>query len=605
MATPFSILPFRLSFIHGEELPFRDFYGDAQEQVDPVVKVVEYKKLFLKFESSRNDARLYMDGLDVIRTVQIKVDDEGDYYISPSNQLIPIYEDVEKDYPLIPGRYEIKVKVGDQTYNSLYKVEPKDLSEDQWKFMRDDLEKDMKGLAGDFVRKKLSLGRETESNGYLPPEQFFRFSVIKFHFPRVMIALNELLTKARCQVRKEYQLVPMDRVKQTDAITVRHLERRPDLKGHFMIPTNQVNYNLPENQWVCRIIRIVSSFLDEIISSIERQMEYELNSISKYAKNKELTGINKRPRDSVETLESHLEQARKVKNSIQIIKLASWYPSIDRNVHSSLPTAMMTDVRYRNIYQLYRDLISENRQNLIQNKYAYQWKRTDKLYELWAFIKMCKTLQDDLEFEPSSGWIYDNRFDEGQFFIPTLHSGTAISLVKNDIRLDLIYDKKIPLRSQPNANDALRLFTQGSNRPDGRIDVWKQDVYMGSVVFDVKYRKIRNFYDPYNRNDNNTNQLISYHSNTTSNEKLYIETNERPVPEVWAIHPTDDPFIDKHSSQEFEKDFDKRNHVRFIRACPGEGLSHIGDQLREVIISVISKGAAIKNMMEMKGSISI
>ena len=69
---------------------------------------------------------------------------------------------------------------------------------------------------------------------------------------------------------------------------------------------------------------------------------------------------------------------------------------------------MISDVRYRTLYQVQRELKKEAAEIMIDKLFPYQWKRTDNLYEIWGFIQFVKILQDEqLGFEATGGWIYD------------------------------------------------------------------------------------------------------------------------------------------------------------------------------------------------------
>jgi hypothetical protein len=147
---------------------------------------------------------------------------------------------------------------------------------------------------------------------------------------------------------------------------------------------------------------------------------------------------------------------------------------------------MNSDPRYRALYQLYRELNKEQEQGQIHHSYSFQWKRSDKLYEIWGYIQFIKSLMgEELGFVPESGWIYSQ---EVNLKIPELPSNTEIVFRRDNLRLHLVYEAKLPTQSVLTTAKK-PLYTRGTHTcPDGRLDVYKDELFIGTIIYDFKYR---------------------------------------------------------------------------------------------------------------------
>lgn len=143
------------------------------------------------------------------------------------------------------------------------------------------------------------------------------------------------------------------------------------------------------------------------------------------------------------------EVAGKMRRAIQWIKTAPWFDRIGTYQSSTIPPVMNSDPRYRALYQLYRELKNEQFLLQIHQSYSYQWKRTDKLYEIWGYLQFIKTLAGEgLRFVPEQGWLYSQTIDRKSMLVPTLHSNTQVVFRKEDVRIHLVYEAHLPSQSR-------------------------------------------------------------------------------------------------------------------------------------------------------------
>lgn len=84
-------------------------------------------------------------------------------------------------------------------------IVPTQITGDQWQAMVDDLERILKGLSMELIRKNTGVGEYFHQA--IPTVLLYRFMVIQKRFGTVMAALSDLLNKVNCRIKKEYSMV--------------------------------------------------------------------------------------------------------------------------------------------------------------------------------------------------------------------------------------------------------------------------------------------------------------------------------------------------------------------------------------------------------------
>ena len=202
---------------------------------------------------------------------------------------------------------------------------------------------------------------------------------------------------------------------------------------------------------------------------------------------------------------------------------------------------------------------------------------------MWCFIKLAKMLTEPhLNFE-SQGWLFDH--GETSLIIPILRSDTCIQFTNERCRMKLYYDKNIPGSSIATDMSDNPIFTVNShNKPDARLDIYVDDQYMNSIIFEFKYRTINSFWTK-SFSTSSYNQIISYRHNTVSNYTkglpVQVAREMRAVSEVWVLHPTGKT---KESSQLIEK---SDEGIKLVRLKPNEDDTEIIEALNNSIERII------------------
>lgn len=584
MAIPSSELPFQVLFREGtgsyesrylieQWLPV----GEEASCPEPMAVLTENLPLRLQFLAGDNHARLYLDGLESVLESKLREDEQGVSYLGPGSYQLFSFD----NYGWIPGCYWLRVVSGERVLTAQIEVQPKELSPAEWASLRDQLESRLRGLALELARRNLGLGSNQPT--WLTPDLLHRFLVVKLLFPRVMAALADLQHQPNQRVRTVLRW-PIDR---DDGRIVSPGGRR---RGHRLQTRRRViDYDLPENRWVKRIIRVVSRQLRQFLlaaSSSEQQLQQELTELSRWLHQGNTQQLAADKARLLGALESYQRAARRMQLGLQLLRHSHWYDRVGGLTPLTVPQALLTDGRYRSLHQLYRQLRTRDWQPLVDQSYHYQWKRTDRLYEIWCVIELCQALIAT-GYTPVSGWLYDQEVSVAQPLVPTLPAGTCIIFQQGTTRLQLVYDQAIPRQSSETSGLALPVYTQDvHNRPDLRLDLFRDgQVYAGCLIIDCKYRPLRGFWKPetlttgYDR-PKAMSQLISYGMAIRS-PYLHGQPTEwthrlsPAVLEVWAIHPgapdlSEDIYVPDH-------------RVRIISLRPGLSREPLHQRLTEVL----------------------
>ncbi len=582
MATPSSPTSFQVLFLQGsgsyeESLPIKEFY--SREQLigrPPTLVLTENLPLRLHFIAQDKNTRMYMDGLESISQALLEEDSAGRPFLGPGRLNLFSYG----NYNWIPGLYWIEVRQEQQSYFAQIQVQPKEMTVAEWILMRDELEQELHGLALDLARRHL--GFQHHLSDRLPPALLHHFLVVQRLFPQVMAALTDLQTKVNHRVRKE--------ILSKSKTTARHhlLSARATRNLIRLSPPTALDFDLPENRWVKRIVKAVSVHLREFLAAVhsfELVLQTELTEQERYLWQKNTRLLQQERWRLHQTLRTYQQAATKMLRGLGLIRHADWYAQIGESTWGRLPQALQTDGRYHSLYLLHRLLEQADWQPLIDQSYHYQWKRTDRLYEIWCVIQICRALTA-IGLMPISGWLYDQDFLQTQFLVPDLRPGTCLLFQKGELVVQVSVDQEIPRQSSATHLSGQPVYTQDvHNRPDLRLDLFRADAFLGCLVIDCKYRPLRGFWKEetlisgYDR-PKAMSQLISYgmairspylHSQAPN----WSETPSPAVLEVWAVYPG----TEEQPEDAYVPDYG----VRILGLRPGVGIHLLTEQLSAVI----------------------
>lgn len=581
MITP-SKLPFTLTFSGGWDKGVRYFnrFTDNPEELAedraPGLTFTENQDIYIRFDAPRG-FRFTMDGLDVV-TIPGEERENGQTYIAPfrrQDQPLLLFEG--QDFPLVPGYYVLTVEGGGRSWYGLMEITPKYMGKQSWQDMRDELTDEIRTLSFDFMKKNIHISKALEGALGLNTSMLLRFYTISSESSVVLSVLDELSHTANARMVLRLKQIRQEEGRRPDPhIRPQHVKERP---GAERMPAlrAEITRDVEENRFAKSILlaldHILQQFLEEIDGPI-RRLEEKQAELRKYTWGLEYKTGEK----ALSRLSLYRRRARRIKDSISRVSRAPWFEEAGTATEGEVPMTVFMDPRYSVLYRLYKNL-SDPAQSLdVSSFYQFQWKRTDKLYEMWSFLQFIKALT-------AKGWELEEGIsvirEEGRYRLSSLESGTEIKLRREGEEVHLTYDGILPASSADTDRKNHPLYTNNSHRqPDLRLDYYKGGLYYGSLVADFKYRDLLFLWQDETRSASLRRQFNAYRDMNTRFYRDLDETaslrDSRPVKEVWAVFPREIPG---KSDEDYS--------LRFIPLAPGlTGNHRLAEELENYLTSL-------------------
>lgn len=581
MITP-SKLPFTLTFSGGWDKGVRYFnrFTDNPEELAedraPGLTFTENQDIYIRFDAPRG-FRFTMDGLDVV-TIPGEERENGQTYIAPfrrQDQPLLLFEG--QDFPLVPGYYVLTVEGGGKSWYGLMEITPKYMGKQSWQDMRDELTDEIRTLSFDFMKKNIHISKALEGALGLNTSMLLRFYTISSESSVVLSVLDELSHTANARMVLRLKQIRQEEGRRPDPhIRPQHVKERPGAERMPALRT-EITRDVEENRFAKSILlaldHILQQFLEEIDGPI-RRLEEKQAELRKYTWGLEYKTGEK----ALSRLSLYRRRARRIKDSISRVSRAPWFEEAGTAVEGEVPMTVFMDPRYSVLYRLYKNL-SDPAQSLdVSSFYQFQWKRTDKLYEMWSFLQFIKALT-------AKGWELEEGIsvirEEGRYRLSSLESGTEIKLRREGEEVHLTYDGILPASSADTDRENHPLYTNNSHRqPDLRLDYYKGGLYYGSLVADFKYRDLLFLWQDETRSASLRRQFNAYRDMNTRFYRDLDETaslrDSRPVKEVWAVFPREIPG---KSDEDYS--------LRFIPLAPGlTGNHRLAEELENYLTSL-------------------
>jgi len=547
-----------------------------------MIPITENKDIIMEFNSANNNARLYMDTLDYYQHSICKEDDNGNIYIEESFEPIILYKNYSNNssnfdyYPFVPGIYQIYVACGEEKYYAYIKVHPKQVTDDELGKMREELEDMIENLAHMLVNNDSSakMDKELENKESISTQLL----ILVKYCNKIIPIVNEIKLTPRSKLINKYQLEDNSKARIIDQETVKHRLKQIDVKERLLVPKRVITRNLPENQILLEIVRYLRQVTRTAIQYTEQMLPHILYDTNRLSGGKFPRPENERTiyLKQIESLKINRFKMKKLYNAFNLLLQTDWVKEV--NGKSSNAVGLHLDGRYRFLHQISRELKNTKQTIQLNSDFSYRWKRTDKLYEMWGFIKLLKALQSStLNFKPIKGWIYDDKEIFTSWQVPLLEEGTTITLKgTEDKTINLVYDKPISYDRKTTTFDDPLYSRFPNNRPDTRIDFYENDIYEASFIIDFKYRPataIGNLgLSDYHSDWKAYKQLLHYSkfdSEFVSKSKDYvvpdkISRNKTPIAGVWVVFPN------SINNNKNNKEIIKNDWLTKVPYSPGE-----------------------------------
>ena len=503
----------------------------SHEPEEDCATIKENDEMDLYFNSTDKEARLYLDALECCPSSnRIMVDDEGFVYCTPGEEVIKLYRSDSSYDALRVDVLQISVICGLNSYFSFLKIAPKQLSLEEWKIMRDDLETEIQGLAQDIVRRNIGLG--DEAKGLLPPDDLYAFLIINKNAHAIMSALLDIKDKPKYKLKKRYEEVDESKNREIDTETVKKYLQRGALNHTLFVPRRDIVYDIQENRLLKKIIKAYDEKLAHFIDVIYSTLNYRKQRLTRYPKH------SLYDEKYIQGLESYLATAEKLKKITNIIKSAEWFQTVKNPEDMFIPHSFAVDSRYGSLYRMYSEMNKRNFSVQLDPQYSYSWKKSSSLYEMWCYICICRSF---LQQYTEVGLRVQDIFMKDHLF-PFLKSGTKILLENEDSAVEIIYDSVLPKKSEQVKLYGHPLYITGKHtRPDICINMYskKSGWYVGSFIIECKYRSLKAFW--YGNTWSSREQIKASHNDSKSplffNGFLDLFTSSRPVLHVFTFTP--------------------------------------------------------------------
>lgn len=557
---------------------FTDTLSDIQRgRVEPALVFTENQDISLYFDAPSSGFRMTMDGLDVV-TLPFGEDIEGETWIRPMGrrrEYRTLFEG--KDFPLVPGYYVITVTSGTKNWYASIEIRPKFLGRQNWQAMKEELTEEIRNLSFDFMKLHIHVDRALGDELGVDSTMLLRFYIMSDMFPQVLNVLEELSHTANSRITKRF--VPVHRgsdLDRRDPFSDRLKSRRPGA-SRYLACRREMTWDVPENQFAKRLLinltGSLSSFREELRRSEDRLKEKQKRR-NRYREDRSW----RMGEQALAQFASYEKRAAHLLGAMHVVSEAPWFRETSLKQKENLSMKVFMDPRYSILYRLYNHLKQPEKSVFISSFYLFQWKRTDKLYELWCFLQFIKALT-------ARGWeLTDGPAvikEDGKYRLDSLEEGTVISLKRGHEMVHLSYDAMLPDSGSGTSRESMPVYTNSSHRrPDFRMDYYDEGLYFGSLIADFKYRDVYYLWKDKEKSRDIRQQFNAYHDMNTRYFRDMSEAaslrNARPVKEVWVVFPRD-------MSTESDPDY----NLRFVSLAPGAEANHRLPDLLEEYISIL------------------
>ena len=577
-------IPFKFSFIARKDYPSGECIGvfseDIREilegEIEPALVISENQDIWVHFQAP-DGFFMTMDGLDVI-SLPYSIDREGQSWLPPmkGKEYISLFQG--QDFPLVPGYYVITIEGNDKVWYALIEVTPKFLGKQNWQTMKEELTKEIRHLSFDFMKQHIHIDKNLGNTLGIDSQMLLRFYIINDMFPVVMKSLEELRHTANSRIVWKQRFLSKEKADASIPSRIRYNKEVVNASSRRVLH-KEISWDIAENRFAKNLItklkKTLFIFLEQLHKSIKKAEQtqqknhYYVMNIS-----------TQQTQQGIEELYSYYKRTKQLLEMIRTITESSWFEETKNNPPKEIPMEVFMDPRYAALYRLDKNLLYPEQSVFVSPFYLLQWKRTDKLYELWCFLQFIKALL-------KQGWVLETAShvvqEQGRYRLHNLEAGTEIILRRKDEFVHLCYDKGIPDSGEYTDRLSNPLYTNNAHRtPDFRMDYYCQKQYYGSLVADFKYRDVYHLWQDKEKSKELRRQFNAYHDMNTRFYRNLDERNSlmhaRPVKEVWAIFP-----------REMESLEDTDYSLRFISLLPGS------QNNEELAVRIESYIALLKN----------
>ncbi|NGT59376.1 hypothetical protein G6Y98_06490 [Clostridium perfringens] len=532
---------------------FIDFISiDSNYLGDICFEFNEYQRITIEIVSDNINNYLEIESYDGEGLTRVNIGEK--HIISPGG---------DNDLGLVPGNYQFNVFINNTGYKGMFRVNPSNLQNIELINMKSFMEKVCEGITYNLYLESQGYTKKDFDNVYFNLE---KYKVLKSSYSQIINSLNNILKNPIETINSEY--IISEYSKKVDSKSLRWKDKmngRKCLKSEFF---NEKRIKSVTDNYENKIIKYILLELCSLSKEIKDQYEiyYEsikvkvddltsrlgtmddelkkINFLGNVSRRKGelkrdiviLTNELNKFKEKIEKVENEINDLNRINNNLRrFLDNILFNKLFINNTKIKVTTNFIKRYDYNNIYNIYLDIFKRN--NNEKFRQTLTTKKTSLLYELYIFI-IVKNIFEELGFEWISGWL-KSKLDR---YTCDLESGEAIILKKDNYKLEIIYDRFINrVRDIKGRNISEVVSNRERRRPDILINFYENNIFIKSLVIEVKYRKKGNIYNK-NIETDVMNQLIAYrefdyYDASSKNNKV---SKQRVVEKIIAIFPSND-----------------------------------------------------------------
>ncbi|PTJ23081.1 hypothetical protein BU035_12710 [Staphylococcus simulans] len=270
-----------------------------------------------------------------------------------------------------------------------------------------------------------------------------------------------------------------------------------------------------------------------------------------------------------------IEKLQQIRHALILLLKESWVKNIEYNRKVVSPGTTLLNSEYNIIYKWYKEFNKNSLEMIFSKSLQRTWKRTDELYEVWCFIKVIELFKY-LNFDMDISQLYqENEID-------VLKEETHIEMINEQMTVNIHFNSTLKSDSNDTSNLHPLYTSNKKNKPDIRVDIFVNNVYIKSIPIEVKYRKLKQIAD---NNKGVLTQLMAYKDSPKSKfhlpgAKPFRRRNHTVINKVIVFFPRDE--VSRVNTKNLTDDFG----LEFIELSPNYNDERFLDLMREELQEV-------------------
>ncbi|MCI9260625.1 MAG: hypothetical protein HFJ16_10360 [Romboutsia sp.] len=465
----------------------------------------EYKESDITFDYDESKVRVFIDTYNSDTKLLCK-----------SNETI-VLNAKNQENSLIPGYYEIKIE-GYKNFICYFKVIPKNIEWSELIHLRNFLDKYIKGLSANFNLYKSSHNHNDYSNELNNfKKQYELWSEVQFN-------IKSIVNNPDYKYERKYGYY--NTPNKLDSRSNKYMKNYDYniISNRFYTYRVNVNYNTSDNILLYNKLNTYRNILKTNLENIKTfyhsehkklidiEIEYnnksnKLNSakknytLSKLWKNNiqnRLLYLNKIKENQKHKLSQTQDINEIMTKILYELDDSLYYIKENLNIDENIKIVKNTkSLRYRNIIDIIDKITIMKKYDHKsgkekEDKLVFRMKNTALLFEYLCFIKVIEIILS-MGYICEDGWFLKIINKEFDLEIP---SECDNYFTKDNIKIIVSYDKEVPNGNTIESDDYEGLYSINSihRRPDISILLFKDDVFIKSLILEVKYRKSNYIY---------------------------------------------------------------------------------------------------------------